>query len=209
MSDSTPALVTRCGVIFASENPANTTCRRRINPVAMTALASLAIAGVYSAYHRIGTTANADTVEYTPNLAGGFLAVGMTEDQPGFILLSALDREKIDVKTTQSLSRLAGVHTVVAIRTPRESMRTRLRGPQVIVVSADGRIERHVVDWTVDEFNALRAAADCSFEASWKKQRCGAPFTDMQQVLADWPIERVPERVLAFLVPFKNYGAAR
>ncbi len=34
----------------------------------------------YAAYERIGTTANADTVEFTQNLAGGFLAVGMTED---------------------------------------------------------------------------------------------------------------------------------
>lgn len=205
VTHSTPTMVTRGGVIFAAENPTEATRRRRISPIAITALASLAFAGAYSAYHRIGTTANADAVEYTANLAGGFLAVGMTEDQPGFFVLSALDQAQINVTAIQTANRLAGTHTVVAIRTPRGTTRTRLRGPKVMLVTKDGRVEKHAVGWTVHEFNALRAAADCSYEAATKKHRCGAPFTDLQEAFADWPAERVPDRVLSFLAAFKGH----
>lgn len=199
----------RRGLIVSARSRVEATERRRISPIAITALASVAFAGVYSAYHRIGTTANADSVEYTLNLAGGFLAVGMTEDQPGFLVLSALDQEEVDVSTAQKINLLAGTHTVVALRTPRGMTRTRLRGPQVMLVTKEGGVEKHAVDWTVDEFNALRAAADCSYEAAAKKHRCGAPFTDLQEAFADWPAERVPDRVLAFLAPFKDHGAKR
>lgn len=199
----------RRGLIVSARGPVEATRRRRISPIALTALASVAFAGGYSAYHRIGTTANADSVEYTLNLAGGFLAVGMTEDQPGFFVLSALDQEEVDVTAAQTINRLAGTHTIVDVRTPRGTTRTRLRGPQVILVTKEGGVEKHAVDWTVAEFNALRAAADCSHEAAAKKRRCGAPFIDLQEAFAKWPSERVPNRVLAFLASFKNHGANR
>jgi hypothetical protein len=157
-----------------------------------------------AAYERVGTTANADSVEHTRNLAGGFLAVGMTKDQPGFMVLSELDQDKVEVNATQVVNQVAGTHTVVEVQTPRDTTRIRLRGPQVMLVSEVGALERYEVDWTVAEFNALREAADCSHEAAIKKHRCGAPFTDLQETFAKWPGERVPERIRNFLEPFRD-----
>ena len=191
-------------VIVSTENPCGAARRRRISPITKTLVASIVFAGAYAAFQRIGTTANADAVEYTRDLAGGFLAVGMTEDQPGFIVLSALDQDKVEVSAAQTKNRLVGTHTVVDIRTPHSTTRTRLRGPQVILVSEQGAIEQYNVDWTAEEFNALREAADCSHEAAVKKHRCGAPFTDLQEAFAKWPRERVPERVRAFVEPFRD-----
>ncbi|MFQ5591206.1 MAG: hypothetical protein ACE5HE_08600 [Phycisphaerae bacterium] len=176
---------------------------RRCGPVPATLLLSVIALTAYAGYERLGTTANADSVEFTQNLAGGFLAVGMTEDHPGFIVLSVLDQDEVEVKATQMVNRVAGTHTVVEVRTPRDAARMRLRGPQVILVSEEGVVERHSVEWTVEEFDALREAADCSHEAAVKKHRCGTPFTDLQESLARWPNSRVPEGVHAFLAPFK------
>ncbi len=178
---------------------------RRRRPIPVTLLLSVIALTAYAAYERLGTTANADSVEFTRNLASGFLAIGMTEDQPGFMVLSALGREKVEVNATQVVNRVAGTHTVVEVQTPHDTTRLRLRGPQVILVSVDGAIERHDVAWTVAEFNALREAADCSHQAAVRKQRCGAPFTDLQEALVRWPSARVPERVRAFLAPFKDH----
>ncbi len=55
-------------------------CDRRWRPIRVTLFVSVIAMMAYAAYERIGTTANADTVEFTQNLAGGFLAVRMTED---------------------------------------------------------------------------------------------------------------------------------
>ena len=52
----------------------------RWRPIPVTLFLSVIAMMAYAAYERIGTTANADTVEFTQTLAGGFLAVGMTED---------------------------------------------------------------------------------------------------------------------------------
>lgn len=179
----------------------------RWRPIPLTLFLGVIIVAAYAAYERVGTTANADSVEYTQNLAGGFLAVGMTMDQPGFIVLSALDREKVDVSAVQTVNHVAGTHTIVEVETLHDTTRIRLRGPEVILVSEDGAVERHDVDWTVAEFNALREAADCSHEAALRKHRCGAPFTDLQEALLKWPGERVPDRVRDFLAPFKDRRA--
>lgn len=184
--------------------PCRRTRTRRWRPVPVTLVLSVVAIMAYAAYGRLGTTANADTVEFTQNLAGGFLAIGMSEDQPGFMVLSALDREEVKVTTTLAFSRVAGTRTVVEVGTAREAMLVRLRGPQVILVSEDGAIVRHDVAWTVDEFDALREAADCSHEAAIKKHRCGRPFADLQEALTRWPGERVPARVRAFLEPFRD-----
>lgn len=177
---------------------------RRWTPIRVTVFLGVTVVAVYAAYERAGTTANADSVEHTQNLAGGFLAVGMTKLQPGFLVLSELDQDKVDVKATQVVNKVAGTHTVVEIQTPRDAARIRLRGPQVVLISDEGALERHDVDWTVAEFNALREAADCSHEAAIKKHRCGAPFTDLQEAFAEWPAERVPERLRIFLEPYKE-----
>ena len=180
---------------------------RRISPIRMALAISLMVAGAHTVLQRIGTTANADTVEYTPNLAGGFLALGMTDDQPGFIVLSALDRNEIGVNAVQNKKTLAGSHTIVEVQTPRAMTRIRLRDPQVVLVTEEGAVEQFAIIWTVEEFTALRRATDCSHEAAMEKHRCGAPFTDLQEAFAKWPREQVPDRVLAFLEPFKDHGA--
>lgn len=203
VTESSLTIETHDDVIGSEEKPNMGPRRRRVSPITKTLVASVVFAGAYTAFQRIGTTANANAVEYTRNLAGGFLAVGMTDEQPGFIVLSALDQDKVDVSAAQTKNRLAGTHTVVDVQTPRGKTCSRLRGPQVILVSEDGAVEKHAVQWTVDEFNTLREAADCSHEASMKKRRCGAPFTDLQEALANWQRERVPDRVCAFLEPFK------
>jgi len=177
------------------------------SPIRITVLLGLTVVAVYAAYERIGTTANADVVEYTPNIAGGFLAIGMTKDQPGFIVLSALDQDNVEVNATQVVSYVAGTRTVVEIQTPRDTAHIRLRGPQVVLISEEGALERYDVDWTLAAFNALREAANCSHEAAMKKHRCGAPFTDLQEAFAQWPAEHVPEGVRIFLEPYKERRA--
>ncbi len=209
MSQPTPTIETHYGTVGAVVNSHDVKRRRRTSPIAKTVIASIVFAGAYAAFQRVGTTANAEVVEFTRNLAGGFLAVGMTEDQPGFMVLSALDREKVDVSTDQAVNRVTGTHTVVEVQTPHETRRIRLRGPQIVLVSEDGAVERHDVDWTVVEFNALREAADCSHEAVIKKHRCGAPFTELHEALAKWPGERVPERVRSFLAAFEDHRTHR
>lgn len=200
---SVSAIEARTDVLGASPN--QSAQPRRISPIAKTLVGAILFVVAYVGFQRIGTTANADSVEFTRNLAGGFLAVGMTEDQPGFIVLSALDQEQVDVSAAQTKNRLAGTHTVVEVETPIGTTRTRLRGPQVILISEEGVVVRQDVSWTVAEFNVLREAADCSHEAATKKHRCGAPFADLQEVFAEWPCDRVPERVRAFVEPFKSH----
>ena len=207
MTESLPTIKAYNGVIVWVGNFRKSMGRRRLNPITKTLIASTVFAGAYAAFQRVGTTANADSVEYTQNFAGGFLAVGITADQPGFIMLSALDPEKVEVHAVQTINRLAGTHTVIEVQTPLRAQSIRLRGPQVILVTEQGSIEGYDVDWTVEEFNALRKAADCSHEAAVKKHRCGAPFTDLQEAFAKWPRKRVPQRVRAFLEPFKDRRA--
>lgn len=207
MTQTTPAIDAQDAGIEPVEGLQKVASCRCTSPITKTLIASILFAGAYAAFHRIGTTANANVVEYTRNLTGGFLAVGMTEDQPGFIALSVLDRDEVDVSAAQTSNSLAGTHTVVEVQSPRGARRIRLRGPQVILVSADGEAETYAVGWTVDEFNTLREAADCSHVTATKRHRCGAPFTDLQEALAKWPGERVPDRVRAFLEPFKDRRA--
>lgn len=178
---------------------------RRWRPIPVTLLASIIGMMAYAAYERIGTTANADTVEFTQNLASGFPAIGMTANQPGFMVLSTLDQEEVEVNATQVVSHVAGTHTVVKVQTPRDTRSIRLRGPQIILVTEQGDIEAYAVNWTVEEFNSLREAADCSHKTAIKKHRCGAPFTDLQESLTRRPGERVPERMYAFLAPFRDH----
>ncbi len=188
-------------VAVASGNQWN---RRHWRPIPVTLFVSVIGMTTYAAYERLGTTANADSVEFTQNLAGGFLAVGMTKDQPGFIVLSALDREMVEVNVVQAVNRIAGTHTVVEVRSPREATSIRLRGPEVILVSEDGAVRRHDVAWTVAEFNAVRKAVDCSHEAAVKKHRCGAPFADLNDFVAAGQVTNMPGDMRSFLNRYRR-----
>ncbi|MFQ5462166.1 MAG: hypothetical protein ACE5E5_06010 [Phycisphaerae bacterium] len=206
MPESAAGIEAVHGVIVAPPARSKSVSHKRISPISITLIASTLFAGSYAGYQRWGTVANADTVEYTQNFGGGFLAIGMTQDQPGFVLLSGLDREKVEVRADQTRNRLAGTHTTIEIQTPRASLSVRLRGPEVLLVTENGHITRHGVDWTVDDFNALRAAVDCAtHETAEAKHRCGQPFTDLHEALAAWPQRRIPQRVRAFLAPFREH----
>jgi len=194
------------------QNGASACCRaprrassfRRAGAIPLTVLLFAVVAVFCACYERIGTVANADLVEFTPNLHGGFLAIGMTEAQPGFVILSILDRDRVEVNAGLLTSPLAGTHTVVEIQTTSRTLRHRLRGPQIILIDNKGVIQAHAVDWTHEDFETLRKAADCSFEAANKKQRCGAPFLDLYEAFAKWPTGRIPHPVRTFLKPYAD-----
>lgn len=142
------------------------------------------VIGAYVAIERTGPTTHAGLVEYTQNLTGGFLAMGISEDQPGFITLAALDQDHVDIRAAQTSNSFTGT--------------------QVVLVSEDGAVETYAVGGAVDQFNTLGEGADCSQETAVKRHRCGAPFTDLQEAWATWPGERVPDRVRGFLEPFRD-----
>lgn len=192
--------VDEAGVVTAASGDRGNPRRWRTIPATL----FLSVIGmtVYAAYERHGTTANADCVEFTQNLAGGFLAIGMTENQAGFMVLSALDYEKVEVSAVQAVNRIAGTHTLVEVRTPRSTTSIRLRSPEVLLVSEDGAVERHNVGWTMAEFSALRKAVDCSHEAAVKKHRCGAPFADLKIIVSAGQVPDVPDEMRDFLNRF-------
>jgi len=195
----------------AQNDTATTIARkRRINPIVLTLITAMTISAGYAGYQRLGTNANADVVEFTQNLAGGFLAVGMAEDQPGFVVFSAMDQDEAKVGAVQTQNLLGGTHTVVHVRTPRGETQIRLRGPRVILISKLGDVASYAVDWTVEDFGVLRREADCStHEAAMKKHHCGQPFSDLLGTFAKWPGERVPDPLRAFLKPFGESGEVK
>lgn len=180
------------------------TTRRRLGPIPVTLALACAIGGGYVAYQRVGTTANANVVEFTRNLADGFVAVGSTKDQPGFVVLSAVNQPLVDITTDLVSNRLAGTHTVVGVQTRQSEWRKRLRGPQLVLIDKDGRIDASPVDWSLADFAAIRKGIDCDHEGGGNSKRCGAPFTDLHEFFADWDKQRVPEEARRFLAPFAD-----
>lgn len=190
------AIVVRNGVFLAAAVPPRVAARRRLGTIPTTLTLALLVGGAYAGYQRIGTTANIEFVEYNPNLAGGFLAVGMTDNQPGIVVFSAVDQDKIQVDVDRYENQVAGTHTIVSVITPNAKWTERLRGPQVVLIDETGAIESSPVQWTLADFNTLRDATDCEHGLS---KRCGAPFADLHDFFALWPAERVPDPVRAFV----------
>ncbi len=87
-------------------------------------LRCLLIGGValvaYSAVDHFSKQANADRISFAADLGGGFLAFAMSDTEPGFIVLSAMDQEQVDVSAQQARSLTTATQTVVEVRTPRE-----------------------------------------------------------------------------------------
>jgi len=185
--------------IATSEQPA----RRRLRPISVTLALACIIGGGYVAYQRIGTTANADVIEYTRNVADGFVAVGFTKEQPGFVVLSAVNQPLVDITTDLVSNRLAGTHTIVRFKTNKAQWQKRLRGPELIVIDKEGRIDASAVDWSLADFAAIRKGIDCEHEGGSK--RCGDPFADLNEFFTAWDKQRVPEQARRFLAPFAEH----
>ena len=177
--------------------------RRRLGPIPVTLALAVVFGSGYVAYQRIGTTANADVVQYTRNLADGFVAVGFTKRQPGFVVLSALDQPLVDINTNLVSNRLAGTHTIVRIKTQKAQWQKRLRGPELVVIDKDGQIVTSPVGWSASDFAAIRKGIDCEHEGGSK--RCGDPFADLHELFSRWDKRRVPEKARRFLEPFAEH----
>ena len=130
------SILARDGVILSSGQYKVPLVKHRRRFIAVELIIALAACALYVAFQRIGTKANASFIEYTPNLAGGFLAIGMTDEQPGFIVLSALDQAEVEVDADRLLNRISGTHTFVTVKTPDVTWRGRLREPRIVLVDA-------------------------------------------------------------------------
>lgn len=175
----------------------------RIIPLAIVGAIVICISIVV--FQRFGTIANATIVETTRNLDGGFLAVGMTEEQPGFILVSALDQKDVSIDTRRSINKLTGTHTNVYVDTTTQHWKTRLRKPLVITIGDDGSIQSSTVDWSLHTFHLVQDAVDCSHpphqghHASSTQKQCGVPFLDLKKRVEKWPTDSVPNCLSEFL----------
>lgn len=168
--------------------------------IAVALLGAALVAGGVAGFHRIGTTANAEQVTTFERLAGGFAAVGRTETQPGFVLLSEADPRVASVAALVRTGVLSGRYTTVELTHGETVHALRLRGPEVILVEADGGIDRVPVDWTLAEFKAIERAMACADEAHGRGgARCGAPFMELDALVASWPKNRVPGALATYL----------
>lgn len=160
------------------------------------------VAGLLALYvvgQRVLTRANVDTVTFVERHAGGFVAVGMTEDEPGFVCLSELNPDDVDVDARMAESALAGRSTRVKIKTKRGEWSARLWRPQVIVVDQEGKIESATVDWDRRRFGALLDGMNCEYDHGTRPSRCGMPFEDLRAMLADGADFNAPQPLAQFL----------
>ncbi|RME41486.1 MAG: hypothetical protein D6788_01125 [Planctomycetota bacterium] len=171
-----------------------------LRPIPFTLAVSIGVAGVWGAYQRIGTTTDVETVEIVPNLSGGFLAVGLSEDRPGFVLFSSLDPKEVDVEVQRADSPLGGRYATLFVHLGERTWRHRLRGPIAVIVGPDETVRAYPVSWSLDDLRAMQEAADCAHVAAGKRvHRCGMPFDDVRDVVSAWPRDRVPDPIRTFL----------
>ncbi len=192
--------ITTCGhdddTVIETKARASRRCR---SPIPVAIVGAVLISVSVATYQRLGTVANANVVETTKNLAGGFLALGMTESQPGFILVSALDPKDVSLDAHRSINKLAGAHTKVYIETGTQTWNARLRKPLVITIDDNGTIRSSTVDWPLHTFHLIRDAVDCSDQGSLQRKRCGTPFVDLKERVEKWPRNTVPKCLSEFL----------
>ena len=168
-------------------------------PATLIALSAIVIGGGFVAYQRTSIVANADIVETTSNESGGFMAIGMTESQPGFLLFSALEEKDVALDTEQATHFLAGTRTRLVVETPAQQWSKRLRKPVVITVDTDGSVHTSTVDWPLHTFETLADTADCEHESPVMEKHCDAPFLDVKTRIAKWPMDTVPTNLETFL----------
>lgn len=153
----------------------------------------------YVAYERVGTIANADRITHLQSFGDEAVAIGLTDDQPGFVLLARLPASQMSVEAAMRSNWLTGQQTHVRIHTPAGTTNIRLRRPQAIMVHEDGTVIKVPVPWTLAEFGQLLHAADCASECREHLHRCGQPLEDIAHTLATWPEERVPGLLREFV----------
>lgn len=201
-ADDSPALVARDAALSAAQ--AEPRPLRGSRTFWRLTSAILFLAAVHVAYERVGTSANADRITHMESFGDEAVAIGMTDEQPGFVLLARLPASQVSVDAAMRSNWLTGQQTLVNVHTPAEAMRIRLRQPQVIMVYEDGAVINVPVPWTGAEFGQLLHAADCSSNCAKHLHRCGQPLEDIAHTLASWPQERVPESLRKFVKHHKN-----
>ncbi len=168
----------------------------RLARVTLLAGAGLLIAGGYAAWQRFGTVADVTHIETFEDYSGGFVAVGLSPDKPGFLCLSRVPRDQLELVALHHENWLAGSWTTLMIRTAGGQWKHRLRGPVVILVDRRGRVDAVPVHWPRARFIWLRDCVDCE---RGSVRRCGRPLDDLAERLAAQPPDLVPPAVLAFL----------
>ncbi|MFQ5491159.1 MAG: hypothetical protein ACE5GE_10590, partial [Phycisphaerae bacterium] len=159
----------------------------------------LLLAGGFVANERIGTTANVDTLDVHRDLLAGFIAVGRSENQPGAIILSRMNREQIKIHAQVSSNWATGKFTRLSVATPTASWNLRLRGPVVVMIDSQGRIASQPVAWTAADFAGLSQAIDCSTVDPDHWKPCGQPFGEMQKWMAGHVGLQLPESARTFI----------
>jgi hypothetical protein len=157
------------------------------------------ITTAYVLYERVSTSANADRITHLQSYGDEMVAIGMTENQPGFVLLARLPSSQVSVEADMRSNWLTGQQTLVSVHTPAGTTSIRLRDPQAIMVHEDGTVIKTRVPWTLDEFGRLLHAADCASGGREHQHRCGHPFEDVAHALASWPEQRVPASLREFV----------
>ncbi|GIK17825.1 MAG: hypothetical protein BroJett003_27890 [Planctomycetota bacterium] len=165
----------------------------------LTVSALLLAAGGYALYERLGTRANADQVIRFESYGDDAVAIGLTDQQPGFVLLSHLPASRVMVDAQVATNWLTGKHTILSVRTPDRNERIRLRAPLAILVPENGTILAVNVEWSHADFQSLVHAADCESGCEAHPHRCGQPLAEIASALANWPVDRVPQAIREFV----------
>ncbi|RJP33586.1 MAG: hypothetical protein C4547_12075 [Phycisphaerales bacterium] len=161
--------------------------------------ACLLAAAAYVLYQRVGTRANADRVFSFESLRDDTVKIGLTDEQPGFVLLGRLPESLVSIDAQVRSNWLTGRQTFLRIATPTDHVGLRLRGPLAVLVQRDGSIASTAIPWSREDFAALLHTADCATDCVQHKHRCGQPLTEIARTLAQWPADRVPPLLRTFL----------
>lgn len=181
----------------ADEAPVRRPARStRVARVTLLLGAGLLIAGGYAAWQRFGTVADVTHIETFEDYSGGFVAVGLSPDKPGFLCLSRVPRDQLELVALHHENVLGGSWTTLLVRTPHQTWRHRLRSPVVVLIDELGGVEGIPVGWPRSRFIWVRDRVDCE---RGHAKRCGRPLDDLARRLAAGPPDLVPPKVLAFL----------
>jgi|GEM_PF-3237450 len=194
--------------------PTTSSSRSTVSPIAEKRLAkrtgihvfifvSVILLFAYGTYHRIGTTAAIDEIVDTPRYAGGFLAIGTSDDRPGALILSEVERKHVGLFAQTSSNPVAGRVTRLTVEALGERKTFRLRSPLLIVIKENGNIETAHLNWSRQGLLDAFASASCSnADASQVRLRCGVPFVELASYLKQDDVPAIPDAGRQFLEQF-------